>query len=85
MLVVSDAAREILEKLGWITYLTMLQQPHETVAIEFLHNLQEGYSMVRGRKIAVIDEIITEMSSLPAEGTIWTHKKVRLEEAMNIF
>ena len=36
VLVVSSAAREILEKLGWITYLTRLQQPHETVAIEFL-------------------------------------------------
>ena len=78
VLAVSIAAREILERVGWITYLTRLQQPHETVAIEFLQNLQEGYSMVRGRQIAVTDSIIAKVSGLPAEGTIWTHKKLKL-------
>ena len=85
VLVFSNVAREIIEKLGWITYFTRLQQPHETVATMILQNFQEGYSMVRGIQIAVTDEIIVEVSGLPAQGTIWTHKKVRLQEAMNIF
>lgn len=36
VLIISDVAREILERAGWINYLTRLQQSHETVAIEFL-------------------------------------------------
>ena len=38
-LVVSDAARAILDKLGWITYFMRMQQPNEAVATEFLLNL----------------------------------------------
>ena len=49
VLMVSDAAREILARAGWIAYLNRLQQSNETVAIEFLQNLQENYSMVRGK------------------------------------
>ena len=48
-LVVSDAAQAILDKLGWITYFMRMQQPNELVATEFLLNLQEGSSTVRGR------------------------------------
>jgi len=51
VLIISDAARAILERAGWINYLTRLQQSHETMAIEFLQNLQEDYSMVRGRQM----------------------------------
>ena len=69
-LVVSDAARAILDKLGWITYFMRMQQPHEAVATEFLLNLQEGSSIVRGRQIAVTDEIIAEVSGIPAQGTV---------------
>lgn len=53
VVIISDAAQAILERIGWINYLTRLQQSHETVAIEFLQNLQEDYSMVRGRQITV--------------------------------
>ena len=31
------------------------------------------------------DEIITEVSSIPAQGTTWTQKKIRIWEAMKIF
>ena len=41
--------------------------------------------MIRGRQIGVTDEIIAEVFGLKAEGAIWTHKKVKLQEAMNIF
>lgn len=49
VLMVSNAAREILARVGWIAYLNCLQQSNEMVAIEFLQNLQENRSMVRGR------------------------------------
>ena len=58
VLIVSDAAREILARAGWLTYLNWLQGSNETVAIEFLQNLQEDHSTVRGRHIAVTDDII---------------------------
>ena len=31
------------------------------------------------------DEIIAEVSSIPAQGTIWTQKKIRIHEAIKIF
>jgi len=58
VLTVSTAAQEILVRAGWLTYFNRLQESNETVAIEFLQNLQEDYSTVRGRHIAVSDDII---------------------------
>lgn len=66
VLTVSDAAREILARAGWLTYLNRLQESNETVAIELLQNLQEDHSTVRVKHIAVTDEIIAEVSGLPA-------------------
>lgn len=40
VLTVSNAAQEILTRAGWIVYLNRLQESNETVAIEFLYNLQ---------------------------------------------
>ena len=57
-------------RTGWIDNLTRLQQPHETVAIEFLQNLQEDHSIVRGRQIIVTDAVIAEVSGLPVVGPI---------------
>ena len=57
---VSDAAREILGRAGWITYFTRFQQPNEAIVIEFLQNLQNGQSMIRGRKITVTNAVITK-------------------------
>ena len=51
-LTISTAAREILEKAGWLNYLSRLQDSNETVAMEFLQNLQEDHSTVRGKRIA---------------------------------
>lgn len=72
-------------RAGWITYFTQLQQPHGTTRIEFLQNLQGDHSIVRGRQITMIDTIIVEVSRLPAVGPLWTHKKVRLQDAMATF
>lgn len=80
-----DIAREIFVKARWIAYLTRLQQPHETVAIKFLQNLQEDHSIVRGGQIIVTNTVIAKVSRLPVVGPVWTHKKVRIQDAMAIF
>jgi len=85
VLTVSAAAQEILERAGWLTYLNHLQDSNETVAMELLQNLQEDYSIVMGRQIAVTDDIIAEVSGLPATRPVWTQKKERLQKIMEIF
>jgi len=85
VLMVFDAAREILIRSGWTIYLNQLQQSNETVAIAFLQNLQEDHSMLRGRKIAVTNTIIAEVSGLPTTGPVWTLTKMRLQDVITIF
>ena len=82
---VSAAAREILENARWLNYFSRLQESNEAVALEFLQNLQENYSIVGGKRIAVTDDIIAEVSGLPATGLVWTLKKRRLQKVMEIF
>src|ERR1700733_562626 len=82
---VSAAAREILENAGWLNYFNRLQESNETVALEFLQNLQENHSIVGGRRIGVTEDIITEASGLPAVGTRWKLKKERLQKVIEIF
>lgn len=78
VLTVSDAAWEILARAGWLTYLNHLQESNETISIEFLQNLQENHSIVRGRHIAVTDEIIAEVSGLAATRPVWMLNKERM-------
>jgi len=78
VLTVSDAAQEILARAGWLVYLNCLQESNKTVTIEFLQNLQEYHSTERGRHITVTDDIIAEVSGLPATGPVWTLKNERL-------
>ena len=61
VLIVSDVAWEILARAGWLVYLNHLQESNETIAIEFLQNLQEYHSTVRWRHIAVTDDVIAEL------------------------
>ena len=85
VLTVSDVAREILARAGWLVYLNRLLEPNETVAIEFLQNLQEYHSIVRGKHIVVTDDVIAEVSRLPTTRPMWTLKKERLQKIMKIF
>lgn len=84
-LVVSEATREILERAGWLNYFSRLQESNETVAMEFLQNLQEEHSIVGGKQIMVMEEIIAEVTGLPALGPVWTIKKERLQKIIEIF
>lgn len=82
---VSDATQETLERTGWLVYLNHLLESNETVAIEFLQNLQEHHSTVREKHIAVTDDVIVEVLGLPTTGPMWTLKKERLQKIMKIF
>ena len=84
-LVVSHAAREILERAGWPNYFSCLRESNETVAMEFLQNLQEDHSIVGGKQITVMEEIIAEVTGLPASGPVWKTKKERLQRIIEIF
>ena len=84
-LTASAAAREILENAGWLNYFNRLQESNEAVALEFLQNLQENHSIVGGKRIEVMEDIIAETSGLPAVGPRWELKKERLQKAMEIF
>lgn len=55
------------------------------MAIEFLQNLQETHSTVRGKHITVTDDVIAKASGLPATRLVWTLKKERLQKIMEIF
>ena len=69
-LAITNEAREILARAGWITYFTIFQPPNEEIAIEFLWHLQNGKSMVRGRQITITNVVIVEVFGLPAEGPV---------------
>ena len=47
--------------------------------------MQEYHSIVRGRHIAVTNDIIAEVSGLPAAGPVWTLKKERLQKIIKTF
>ena len=85
ILAIFDEAREILARAGWIAYFMRFQPPNEEIAIEFLQNLQNGKSMVRGRQITVSDTEIVEAFGLPVEGPVWVDKGLKLCNAMEIF
>lgn len=85
VLKISATAQEILKREGWLIYLNHLQESNETVAIEFLQNLWEYHSTVRGRHIAVTNDIIVEVSGLPTTRSVWTLKKGRLQKVIKTF
>jgi len=82
VLIVSDQALVILERAGWMQYLNKLQGFHEEMTLEFLQNLQNGSTTVRGRDIKVSEAIIAEVTRLLAKGTKWTDKHVLLHNAI---
>ena len=59
---ISDTASAILQQADWLTYVHRLQGFDTEIAIEFLQNLQEGKTRIKGRIIPVTEEIITEVS-----------------------
>jgi len=79
---VSYQACAILERAEWLQYLNRLQDFHEGLRLEFLHNLHNGSTTIKGRSIIVSEVVITEVTELPVEGTKWTENHVLLHNAI---
>jgi len=85
VLQVSERTREFLERADWFQYLTKLQVFHEEITLEFLQNLQNGHTMVKGRNITVSEAVISKVSELPVEGTRCMDKHVLLQDTIAVF
>lgn len=68
VLMVSDQAREILERTGWLQCLNSLQGFHEELTLEFLQNLQNSSTVVKGISMVLSKEILAKVTRLPTEG-----------------
>ena len=55
------------------------------IAIEFLQNLQEGKTRVKGRTIPITEGIIVEVFGIPVQGEIWVEKHILLREAIVVY
>lgn len=78
-------SREILARVGWIAYFIRFQPPSEEISIEFLQNLHNGQSMVRGRQITVSDAMIAKVFGLSVEGLVWASKWLQLHDTIEAF
>ena len=65
---ISDTNSAILQQASWLTYVHRLQGFDTEIAIEFLQNLQEGQTRIKGWIIPVTEYIIAEVSEIPIEG-----------------
>lgn len=80
-----EHAREIFECVNWLQYMTNLQGFHEEITLEFLQNIHNGCTTLKGRNIIVSKAVIVEVSKLPAEGARWADKHVLLQVAIAVF
>lgn len=85
VLMVPNQARAILEGINWLQYLNNLQGFNEEMTLEFLQNLQNGSTTIRGRNITIFEAVIAKVTRLPAEGTSWIDKHVFLYNAVTVF
>ena len=79
---ISEEVSAILQRDRWLTYVHRLQGFNTRIAIEFLQNLQEGKTRVKGRTIPVTEGIIVEVSGIPAQGERWAEKNLLLREVV---
>lgn len=84
VLMVSDHAHAILERT-WLQYLNKLQGFHGEMKLEFLQNLQNGSTTVRGGNITVSEAVIAEVTRLPAKGIKFTDKHILLYNVVVVF
>ena len=66
---------QIFLQAGWIEYFRRLPDFDEQQVLEFTCNLIEGFSVVQGIQVPVTEEIIAEVTGLPATGTRWFSRK----------
>jgi len=85
VLMVSDQAHEILEHAGWLQYLNRLQGFLEELALDFLQNLQNSSTMVKGISMVVSEEVLPEVTQLSMEGVKWVDKRIILYSVIKAF
>lgn len=55
------------------------------MTLEFLQNLQNDGTIVRGMDTTVFEAIIAEVTGLLVEGTKWTDKHILLHNVVTVF
>lgn len=68
-------AYQIFLQAGWIDYFRRLPKFDLQQVLEFTCNLREGFSIVQGVQIPVIEDIIAQVTGLPTNGTRWFSRK----------
>jgi len=62
-----------------------LQGFHEEITLEFLQNLQNDSTVVKGISMMVSKEFLVEVTRLPAKGVKWVDKRVLLYNEIETF
>jgi hypothetical protein len=78
-------AYQIFLQAGWISYFKKLKEFSEDEVLEFSQNLTEGYSMMNGVRIPVIEGSIVAVTGLPRIGDRWFNRKTHLPDAQKGF
>ena len=55
------------------------------LTLEFLQNIHNSSTMVKGISMMVSEEVLAEVTRLPAEGAKWVDKHVFLYSAIEAF
>jgi hypothetical protein len=84
-LLLHPEAYQIFLQAGWISYFKKLKEFSEDKVLEFSQNLTEGYSMVNGVRIPVIEASIVAVTGLPRTGDRWFNRKKHLSDAQKGF
>jgi len=78
-------AYQIFLQAGWLDYFRRLPDFNTQQVLEFACNLTEGFSVVEGIQIPVTEEVIAQVSGLPANGTCWFSRKHLILNAQQDF
>jgi hypothetical protein len=78
-------AYQIFLQPSWISYFKKLQGFNEDKVLEFSQNPTEGYSIVNGVRIPILEEIIVVFIGLPTTRDRWFNQKTHLSNAQKDF
>jgi len=78
-------AYQIFLQAGWLDYFRRLPDFNTQQVLEFACNLTKGFSIVQGIQIPVTEEVIAQVSRLPANGTRWFSRKHLILNAQQDF
>ena len=76
---------QIFLQAGWLYYFRRLPDFDTQQVLEFACNLTEGFSVVQGVQIPVTEEVIAQVTGLPANGIRWFSRKHLILNAQQDF